>query len=113
MKELSEKFYDACNKISQIIYEMDLDNIQLMEKPKSFDGLSYMFVNADDILHHNGWVYPKELENKLEKDTLYKVYISYHIGTQVTTVHYVEKIKPEKEKLINFLQGKISELKIY
>ena len=113
MEELSKKFYDGCDKISQAISEMNLENIPLIEKPKSFEPFPYMYVNADDILCQNGWAYPKELECKLEKDTLYKAYLSYDIGTHVMSIYYVEKIKPEKEKLIKFLEGKITELNIW
>ena len=117
---------NTIEQIKSLVDTLNLQNTPLMEKPAEYEfiGVTTAFEKGKYIKTSSSsdgdptyWCYPTGVEEKIEDDKTYKVWVVYrdsadpYDSTTWYHVKYIEEVPDDKITLIKYLRKLLNELK--
>lgn len=116
---------NTIEQIESLVNALNLQNTPLMEKPAeyelrvttAFEKGKYIKTHIEKYSDSTYWCYPTGVEEKIEDDKTYKVWVEYrdsadpYDSTIWYHVKYIEEVPDDKITLIKYLRKLLNELK--
>ena len=116
---------NTIEQIKSLVNTLNLQNTPLMEKPSENElrcvvriGIEKgKYIKTSTYGGNTYWYYPKGVEEKIEDDKTYKVWVYYRDAsdpcdsTTCYQVKYIEEVPNDKISLIKYLEKLLKELK--